>query len=101
MPMHVLVCLLAAILVLALKLYKRFVYRLAPLPGSGVAGIGRGRGYADHSNKLHQESTNLSASVCRDRMDWFALRVEETAFYNVGDISPLLFCGVPQESEEA
>ena len=29
------------------------------------------------------------------------LRVEETAFYNVGDISPLLFCGTPQESEEA
>ena len=89
----VLVCLLAAILVLILKLYKKVVYRLAlyqVLASLALATVA-----------MLQEFLYIFQCIAMGCMVVIVRRVDEATLHDVGNLSSLLFCGTPQEPEEA
>ena len=98
----VVVCLLAAILVLRLKLYKALVYRLAlyqVLSALAMASVGalqvmRFINYDESSDIYHRICTAIG--FLEVYTEWMKL-----LFNDVGDLSSILFCGIPQEYEEA
>eukprot|EP00731_Ephydatia_muelleri_P038643 Em0841g1a len=93
--MQKVVCLLAAILVLRLKLYKTLVYRLAlyqVLSASAMASVGalqvmRFINYDESSHIYHGICTAIG----------FLEVYTEWTLHDVGDLSSILFCGIPQE----
>ena len=93
----VVVCLLAVILILRLKLHKKLVYRLAlyqVLSALVTASVGAMQvvviNYDEFKNNLcsHMHCYWIAAGIHT---------MDEAALHDVGDLSSLLFCGTPQE----
>ena len=95
----VLVCLLTVILVLILKLYKKVVYRLALYQVLASLALATNMIL---QNILLDYNHNYGRQCIA--MGWLLLhirRMDEATFHDVGNLSSLLFCGTPQESEKA
>ena len=78
--------------------------QIGSLPGVSFAGLRNGAGIADHFRRLRPKFRRrdpVRSTLYRHGMAGRLHVVGETSFHDVGDLSCILFCGTPQESEEA
>ena len=97
----ILVCLLAAILVLGLQLHKNLVYRLALYQAFAALAFSLTQ-MLQIIMVDYKSNPEIYGSICI-AIVFFVLYClwMKLLFTIVGDLSSLLFCGTPQEPEEA